>query len=78
MRCWAENSRKALHQLWWVLVRHVCSTDNSVIGAYQSGALPLNTLANAILAKNDQMRNMAAVQYEEQARESVVRPRGIQ
>lgn len=51
---------------------------DSVIGAYQSGALPLNTLANAILAKNDQMRQMAAVQYEEQARESVVRPRGIQ
>ena len=26
---------------------------DSVIGAHQSGALPLNTLANAILAKND-------------------------
>ena len=51
---------------------------DSVIGAHQSGALPLNTLANAILAKNDQMRQMAAMQYEEQARESVVRPRGIQ
>ena len=38
---------------------------DSVIGAYQSGALPLNTLANAILAKNDQMRQMAATQYEE-------------
>ena len=50
----------------------------SVIGAYQSGALPLNTLANAILAKNDQMRQIAVVQYEEQTRESVVRPRGIQ
>lgn len=48
---------------------------DSVIGAHQSGALPLNTLANAILAKNDQMRQMAAMQYEEQARESVVRPR---
>ena len=41
---------------------------DSVIGAHQSGALPLNTLANAILAKNDQMRQMAAMQYEEQAR----------
>ena len=51
---------------------------DSVIAAYQSGALPLNTLANAILAKNDQMRQMAAVQYEEQTRESVVRQRGIQ
>ena len=51
---------------------------DSVIGAYQSGALPLNTLANAILAKNDQMRQVAAVQYEEQARETMIRPRGIQ
>ena len=30
------------------------------------------------ITKNDQMRQMAAMQYEEQARESVVRPRGIQ
>ena len=51
---------------------------DSVIGAYQSEALPLNTLANAILAKNAQMRQVAAVQYEAQARESVVRARGIQ
>lgn len=51
---------------------------DSVIGAYQSGALPLNTLANAILAKNDQMRQVAAAQYEENAREAVARPRGIQ
>lgn len=51
---------------------------DSVIGAYQSGALPLNTLANAILAKNDQMRQLAANQYEEQTRETMIRPRGIQ
>ncbi len=51
---------------------------DTVIGAYRSGALPLNTLANAILAKNDQMRQMAAVQYEKNAHEEVVRPRGIQ
>ena len=51
---------------------------DTVIGAYRSGALPLNTLSNAILAKNDQMRQMAAVQYEENVRETVVRPRGIQ
>lgn len=51
---------------------------DTVIGAYQSGALPLNTLANAILAKNDQMRQIAATQYEESARETVMRPRGIQ
>lgn len=50
----------------------------AVIGAYRSGALPLNTLANAILAKNDQMRQIASAQYEENARETMVRPRGIQ
>lgn len=50
----------------------------SVIGAYRSSALPLNTLANAILVKNDQMRQMAAAQYEENTRETVARPRGIQ
>lgn len=51
---------------------------DTVIGACQSGALPLNTLANAILAKNDQMRHMAVAQYEENARETIIRPRGIQ
>ena len=37
-----------------------------VVGAYQAGALPLNTLANAVLAKNDQMRQMAERNYGEQ------------
>lgn len=37
---------------------------DTVIEAYRSGALPLNTLANAILAKNDRMRQMEALQYE--------------
>lgn len=31
-----------------------------VVDAYNQGALPLNTLANAVLAKNDQMRQIAA------------------
>lgn len=51
---------------------------DSVIGAYRMGALPLNTLANAILDRHDKMRQMAAVQYEEQARETLIRTRGIQ
>jgi hypothetical protein len=34
-----------------------------VVDAYNQGALPLNTLANAILAKNDQMRQMASENY---------------
>lgn len=35
-----------------------------VIDAYHKGALPLNTLANAVLAKNDQMQQMASQNYE--------------
>ena len=34
-----------------------------VVGAYQAGALPLNTLANSILAKRDQMRLVAERNY---------------
>ncbi len=34
-----------------------------VVGAYQAGALPLNTLANSILAKSDQMRLVAERNY---------------
>jgi len=52
-------------------------TDN-VVGAYQSGALPLNTLANAVLAKNDQMQQIAGQNYREQETETVQRTRGIQ
>lgn len=37
-----------------------------VVGAYQAGALPLNTLANAVLAKSDQTRQMAERNYGEQ------------
>lgn len=42
-----------------------------VVGAYQAGALPLNTLANAVLAKSDQMRQMAEHNYGEQEVRSV-------
>ncbi|MDL2247557.1 hypothetical protein LJC05_02365 [Bacteroides sp. OttesenSCG-928-J23] len=37
---------------------------NSVVTAYETGALPLNTLSNAILAKNDEMRQVAQENYE--------------
>ena len=37
----------------------------TVIDAYNQGALPLNTLANAVLAKNDQMKQMAQDNYRE-------------
>ena len=36
---------------------------NSVVTAYEAGALPLNTLSNAVLAKNDQMRQVAQGNY---------------
>lgn len=42
-----------------------------VVGPYQAGALPLNTLANAVLAKSDQMRQMAEHNYGEQEVRSV-------
>ena len=42
-----------------------------VVGAYQAGALPLNTLANAVLAKSDQMRQIAEHNYGEQEVRSV-------
>lgn len=35
----------------------------SVVAAYQAGTLPLNTLSNAVLAKNDQMREVAQENY---------------
>lgn len=50
----------------------------TVAAAYRAGALPLNTLANAVLAKNDQIRQTAARNYEDGQQETIVRPRGIQ
>lgn len=44
-----------------------------VVDAYQQGALPLNTLANAILAKNDQMSQLAAQNYEANEHQTVTR-----
>lgn len=37
---------------------------DTVVGAYMAGALPLNTLANAVLARYDQTRLTAAQNYE--------------
>ena len=45
-----------------------------VVDAYTQGALPLNTLANAILARHDQMRQMASENYEANERQTIVRP----
>ena len=45
-----------------------------VVDAYTQGALPLNTLANAVLARHDQMRQMASENYEANERQTIVRP----
>ncbi len=50
----------------------------TVVDAYHAEALPLNTLANAVLAKSDSMRHMAAQNYEQGEQQTVVRTRGIQ
>ena len=47
---------------------------DKVIDAYNQGALPLNTLAHAVLAKNDQMRQMAQQNYEQNEQQTVSRP----
>lgn len=48
------------------------------VTAYQAEALPLNTLANAILAKSDRTRAMMERNFEDGERESITRIRGIQ
>ena len=56
----------------------VIALPQNVTDAYNAGALPLNTLANAILAKNDRMQQIAAQNYDESQHETAVRSRGIQ
>ena len=51
---------------------------STVAEAYHAGALPLNTLANAVLAKSDQLRQTASRHYEDGQQETIVRTRGIQ
>lgn len=50
----------------------------TVADAYRAGALPLNTLANAVLAKSDQLRQVASQHYDNGQQETIVRTRGIQ
>jgi hypothetical protein len=52
-------------------VPYTIQLSEHVVGAYQAGALPLNTLANAVLAKSDQMRQIAEHNYGEQEVRSV-------
>lgn len=50
----------------------------TVAEAYRAGALPLNTLANAVLAQSDRLRQIASQNYDSGQQETVVRTRGIQ
>lgn len=50
----------------------------TVADAYHTGALPLNTLANAILTQSDRLRQIASRNYDNGETETVVRTRGIQ
>ena len=51
---------------------------DKVVDAFNQGALPLNTLANAVLARNDQMRQIAQEKFESANTETASRTRGIQ
>lgn len=50
----------------------------TVADAYKAGALPLNTLANAVLAQSDRLNALASHNYDNSRQETVVRTRGIQ
>lgn len=50
----------------------------TVTDAYRTGALPLNTLANAVLARSEQLRQRASDNYDNGQQETIVRTRGIQ
>ena len=52
--------------------------NSTVADAYRAGALPLNTLANAVLAQSDRLRQMASQNYDNGQQETIVRTRGIQ
>lgn len=51
---------------------------DTVADAYRAGALPLNTLANAVLARYDRMRSMAEQNYGQSESTTIHRTRGIQ
>ena len=58
-------------------VPHTVQLPDTVVEAYNSGALPLNVLANAILARQDMSRRMASQNYDssQQHNEVITRSR---
>lgn len=53
-------------------VPHTVQLPDTVVEAYNAGALPLNVLANAILARQDMSRRMAAQNYDNSQRNEVI------
>ena len=53
-------------------VPHTVQLPDTVVEAYNLGALPLNVLANAILARQDMSRRMAAQNYDNSQRNEVI------
>ena len=53
-------------------VPHTVQLPDTVVEAYNSGALPLNVLANAILARQDMSRRMASQNYDNSQRNEVI------
>ena len=53
-------------------VPHTVQLPDTVVEACNSGALPLNVLANAILARQDMSRRMAAQNYDNSQRNEVI------
>lgn len=51
--------------------------NDNIVGAYQTGCLPLNTLVNAILARNDKVQQVATTNYEESQQQTQTRSRGV-
>ena len=54
-------------------VPYTIALPDTVVDAYRQGALPLSTLANAVVAKNDQMQQMASRNYEAGEQQTVTR-----
>lgn len=50
---------------------------DKVVDAYNSGALPLNTLANAVLAKSDRMQRMVQEHFLASDRQTAERERNV-
>lgn len=51
--------------------------NDNIVQAHKSGSLPLNTLVNAIIARNDTMQNVLTDNYSDNQSQSIARSRGV-